>query len=114
MDNPIKQSIEEVDQEIIRLNAIGLSLATIGKILNKHPTAITLRLKKHNIAPADTRRSFMEDIYKSLPGYLQDGLKEALSAKVAGQSTSIKEYVRKLIIRDLTSVHSQETTTDDV
>lgn len=81
------------DADIIRLNSVGLSLSTIGEDLGCHPTTITLRLKQLNIEPADTRRAFMERIYKSLPPAQQDWLADQL-----GPRTSIQDFVHNLIV----------------
>lgn len=85
------------NEEIIRLNALGLSLATIAERYNCHPTSITLRLKSLGIRPADTRRGFMEDVWMKLPQSYQDSVSEVL---VSG-GYSIKEYVQKLISDDV-------------
>lgn len=83
------------DADIVRLNSLGLSLATIGKKLNCHPTTITLRLRALNIEPADTRRTFMEDVILSFSEKQQDQLANKL-----GPHLSIKDYVRNLIAKD--------------
>ena len=81
------------DADIIRLNSVGLSLSTIGSELGCHPTTITLRLKQLNIEPADTRRAFMETIYKSLPPAQQDWLAAQL-----GPRTSIQDFIHNLLV----------------
>ena len=86
------------DADIVRLNSLGLSLATIGKQLNCHPTTITLRLQALNIEPADTRRTFMESIVLALSTKQRDDLADKL-----GPHLSIKDYVRNLIAKDLIS-----------
>lgn len=80
------------DADIIRLNSVGLSLATIANALQVHPTTVTLRLKALKIPPADTRRSFMEDIFLQLHPHEQEWLADKLSAGM-----SIKDYVKLLI-----------------
>jgi IS30 family transposase len=82
------------DDEIIRLNSVGLSLASIAEKLNCHPTTITLRLKALKINPADTRRTFMEDVYNSMGQSQQDWLIDQL-----GPHTSIKKYVGNLLTK---------------
>ena len=84
------------DNDIVRLNSLGLSLATIGKELGCHPTTITLRLQALNIEPADTRRTFMEGIVLALSEKQRDTLADKL-----GPHLSIKDYVRNLIAKDL-------------
>lgn len=82
------------DDEIIRLNSVGLSLASIAEKLNCHPTTITLRLKALKVNPADTRRTFMEDVYNSMGQSQQDWLIDQL-----GPHTSIKQYVGNLLTK---------------
>jgi len=84
------------DTDIIRYNSIGYSLATIGKKLGVHPTTITLRLRHLNIEPADTRRTFMEDVLTPFSSRQH----EQLAAKL-GPTHPIKDYVRNLIAKDL-------------
>lgn len=84
------------DPDIIRYNSIGYSLATIGHKLGVHPTTVTLRLRHLNIDPADTRRTFMEDVLTPFTPKQH----EVLAAKL-GPTYSIKDYVRNLIAKDL-------------
>lgn len=81
------------DEDLIRLNSAGLSLATIGRTLGCHPTTVTLRLKELGVQPADTRRAFMEEIYNSLTGPQQDWLIDQL-----GPHYSIKDFVKTMLI----------------
>jgi len=84
------------DAEIIRLNSLGYSLSRIADEYDCHISTITLRLKALGIPPADTRRTFMEDIYKVFtPNQL-----ETLADKL-GPHLSIKDHVRNLILKDL-------------
>jgi transcriptional regulator with XRE-family HTH domain len=83
------------DDELIKLNSLGLSLQTIAKKFGCHPSTVTQRLKDLGIPVADTRRAFMEDVYNSLSGPQQEFLSEKL-----GASTSVKEFVRKLIVEE--------------
>ena len=80
------------DDDIIRANSVGLSLSTIAGLLNCHPTTITLRLKSLGVAPADTRRTFMEDVLMKLPPAQLEWIETQL-----GPHLSIKAYVRSLI-----------------
>lgn len=84
------------DADIITLNSLGYSLATIGKRLSCHATTVTLRLKALNIDPADTRRTFMEDVLTPF----SEKQHEKLAAKL-GPTHSVKDYVRNLIAKDL-------------
>ena len=80
------------DSELIRLNSLGFSLATIGSTLGCHPTTVTLRLKDLGVAAADTRRTFMEDVLINLPDTQLEWVENQL-----GPHYSIKDYVRTLI-----------------
>ena len=81
------------DADIIRLNSVGLSLATIARVLGCHPSTVTIRLTSLKINPADTRRSFMEDVFTRLSPDEQEWLADQLSPEV-----SIKDFVVKLIV----------------
>jgi IS30 family transposase len=81
------------DEDIVRLNSVGLSLGKIAKTLDCHPTTITLRLKDMGIQPADTRRAFMESIYESMTPRQREWLENQL-----GPTHTIKDYVRNLLI----------------
>ena len=83
------------DSEVIALNSVGISLAGIAKRLNCHHTTVTSRLDALGVSPADTRRSFMEDIYDSLSPKQQEWLINQLSP-----SHSVKDFVKSLIIKD--------------
>lgn len=83
------------DYAIIRLNSVGLSLATIAKVLNCHPTSVTLRLRRLGIPPADTRRTFMEDIFVTLATSQQEWLGDHLE-----KGTNIKDLVRELLVAE--------------
>lgn len=83
------------DNQIIQLNNIGLSLCGIAKRLNVHHTTITYRLRALGIAPADTRRAFMEDIFEALSSSQQAWLVEQL-----GPGYSVKDFIRSLLIKE--------------
>lgn len=95
MSSVLRVNRKASDAEIIRLNSLGFSLATIGGKLDCHPTTITLRLKSLGIEPADTRRTFMEDVLSPLSQKQLD----TLAAKL-GPHHSIKDYVRNLVAKD--------------
>lgn len=92
MSNVLRANRKATDADIIRLNSVGLSLATIAGALGCHPTTITLRLKSLKIAPADTRRAFMEDVFLTLNPDEQEWLADQLSG-----SLNVKDFVRQLI-----------------
>lgn len=81
------------DQDIIRLNSVGLSLSTIAKLLNVHPTTVTLRLKSLNVEPADTRRAFMEDVVKQMSEEQAEWLADQL-----GPHLNIKTFITNLVV----------------
>lgn len=90
------------DADIVRLNSVGLSLSTIAGVLGCHPTTITLRLKSLGIAPADTRRTFMEDIFVTLNEEQQEWLADQMS-----NGALIKDFVKNLITKEFES-HTQK------
>lgn len=81
------------DSELVRLNSVGLSLATIARAIGCHPSTVTLRLTSLGIKPADTRRTFMEDVFLSLEPDQQEWLADQLSADL-----SVKDFVKGLIV----------------
>lgn len=83
------------DNVIVALNNVGLSLAGIAEKLKVHHTTVMYRLRALGIQPADTRRSFMEDVYESLTPSQQQWLVEQL-----GPGYSVKDFVRSLIVRE--------------
>jgi hypothetical protein len=91
------------DQDIIRLNSLGLSLRTIGKVVGCHPTTVTQRLKELKIDPADTRRAFMEDIIKSMSEEQCEWLADQL-----GPHVSIKDYIRNLLVKDFVTAQQRK------
>lgn len=85
------------DQELLRLNSLGLSLSTIASILGCHYSSVSLRLKAMNVAPIDTRKPFMEAVLGSMPEEAQSALVNHLET----DSIHIRDYVRDLIVKDL-------------
>lgn len=86
------------DDELLRLNSLGFSLATIAEMHKLHPSTITQRLRSLGVKATDTRRSFMEDILDTFPKIQRDWLAEQL-----GPHHSVKDYVRNLLIKDYVS-----------
>lgn len=93
MPSKSKLRLSEKDELILKMNALGVSLATIAFNLNCHPSTITHRLKSLGIPPVDTRRAFMEDILFSMTEEEQ----EWLSDKIEQSKQPIKEYIAELI-----------------
>lgn len=83
------------DDNLIRLNSVGLSLGTVSKLLGCHHTTVTQRLKALNVEPADTRRAFMEDILKLMSPDQVDWLADQL-----GPHLSVKDFVHKLLVNE--------------
>lgn len=92
MSTVFRHNRKATDADIVRLNSVGLSLATIARALNCHPTTITLRLKSLNVPPADTRRAFMEDVFLALNLDEQEWLADQLNG-----SMPVKDFVQRLI-----------------
>ena len=90
------------DEDILRLNSVGLSLSTIGDLLGCHPTTITIRLKALGVEPADTRRAFMEDVVRMLDDDQRNWLADQLS-----QTYTIKDFVRDLIADKFNTTRNQ-------
>lgn len=93
------------DDDIIRMNAVGLSLGTIAKTLGVHPTTVTLRLRSLGIEPADTRRTFMENVLAPLPTHIADWLSEQVGPKY-----EIRQYVRDLLLEAYNNRHNHKET----
>lgn len=91
------------DADLVRLNSVGLSLATIGTILGCHPSTVTLRLKTLGVSPADTRRTFMEDVLANLSPAQQDWVADQL-----GPHRHIKDMVKDLLVKAYINAHSKE------
>lgn len=83
------------DGIVVGLNAVGLSLGTIARKMNVHPSTIAHRLKVLDVQPADTRRTFMEDVFNSLSPRQQTWLMNQV-----GPDYPIKDFVRTLIIKE--------------
>ena len=94
MSTAYRVNRKATDGDIIRLNSVGLSLATIARLLGCHPTTVTLRLKSLGVEPSDTRRTFMEDVFVQLETDQQEWLADLLETK----NISIKAYVLRLLV----------------
>lgn len=80
------------DVDILRYNACGLSLRTVGALTGVHPTSVAARLRLLKAPPADTRRAFMEDVFAALSQSEQEWLCDELN-----QQVPVKQYVINLI-----------------
>ena len=103
MSKVFRSNRKATDEDIIRMNAVGLSLATIAKTLGIHPTTVTLRLRSLNIEPADTRRTFMENVLRPMPTHVADWLSEQV-----GPQYEIRSYVRDLLMEAFNNRHQHE------
>lgn len=100
------------DYDIVRLNGVGLSLGAIARRFGCHTSSVTLRLKTLNVTPADTRRTFMEDVFADLPENAIDEVADLLMANDNDQPKSIKSYVRSLIDADIRARRAASTSSD--
>jgi AcrR family transcriptional regulator len=100
MSDVYRANRKATDADILRLNSVGLSLATIARALGCHPTTITLRLKSLKVPPADTRRSFMEDIFMALSLEQQEWFADQITS-----DNTLRDYVQKLIIDEYERTH---------
>ena len=103
MSTVYRANRKATDADILRLNLVGLSLATIAGALQCHPTTITLRLKSLKVPPADTRRAFMEGVFLSLTEPQQEWFADQVEA-----SGSLKDYITKLIIEEYDRTHQYQ------
>lgn len=93
MSTVYRSNRKATDADVLRLNSVGLSLSTVAKLIGCHPTTVTLRLKSLGVEPADTRRTFMEDVFVRLPASTQEWLADHLRDK----NISVKTFVRQLL-----------------
>ena len=93
MSNTLRANRKALDNDIIQLNNMGLSLKAIGERLGIHPTTAKGRLNDMGIPVTDTRRAFMEDIHASLDPSAQDWL----ASQVQEGSMNVKQLVTHLI-----------------
>lgn len=60
------KSVDIPDPQLVRLNSLGYSLAAIAEVFKCHPSTVTKRLSDLGVAPADTRRTFMDDVLRTM------------------------------------------------
>lgn len=94
MSELLRHNRKIIDGDVVRLNSVGLSLATIGRVLGCHQTTVTIRLKSLGIVPADTRRSFMEDVFMNLTLEQQEWLADQMA-----KGQSVATFVKDLIVK---------------
>lgn len=81
------------DTEVKKFNWLGLGLRAIGERLNCTEATISQKLKKMGEKPNDTRRSFMEEVFKTLNNEQQDWLADYLYTN----QIPVQTYVAQLI-----------------
>lgn len=105
MSKVYRANRKATDDDIILMNSVGMSLATIAKTLGIHPTTVTLRLRSLNIEPADTRRTFMENVLTPMPTHVVDWLAGELGPKY-----EIRQFVRDLLQEAYNNRHKHKDT----
>jgi hypothetical protein len=98
-----------IDGDVIRLNSVGLSLATIARVLGCHPTSVTLRLRRLGVEPSDTRRTFMEDVFMNLTLPQQEWLADQLHA-----GKHVATFVKDLLITEYERNQPEQQTNEQV
>lgn len=96
------------DADLIRLNSVGLSLCTVAKAVGCHPTTVTLRLKRLGVEPADTRRTFMEDVFLRLTPVQQEWLADHLRDKDINVKTFVYRLIQQAHANDLSQGKNSE------
>jgi hypothetical protein len=79
--------------DILKLNLVGLGLQAIGEIVGCHEATVSVKLKEMGVAPNDTRRNFMGEVYNCL----SEDEREWLADRLYTSKTSVKDFVIKLI-----------------
>lgn len=97
MTNALRHNRKITDEDALRLNAVGLSISTMAKLLNCHPSSVSLRLKSLKVEPQDTRKSFMEGIFTNL----SEAQQEALADYLFDNTINVQEYILKLVEDDM-------------
>ena len=92
--------------QMISLNNLGLSLATIAEVAGCHPSTVTTHLKEQGIPVIDTRRTFMEDVLSTLSPKQLAWVNSQLRRRF-----TIKDLVRQLLI-EASGASSQHQTYD--
>lgn len=111
MSTVFRKNRKASDDQILRANAVGLSLGAIGQKVGCDPTSVTLRLKALKIAPADTRRSFMQDIFDGLTPDYVDRVADILMSADPSRPIAIKDYMRSLLVQDVAAREAQKAQT---
>jgi len=98
-----EDTVDTTNETILEMNSLGYSLRKIADATNLHQTTVLNRLTNLNIAVADTRRSFMEDV---LTGMNKDQI--IWLASQLGSHISVKDYIRSLLTSAYTAAKAKE------
>lgn len=79
--------------DIVKLNLMGLGLQAIGEIVGCHEATVSVKLKEMGVAPNDTRRNFMGEVYNCLSEEEREWLADTLYTS----KTPVKDFVIKLL-----------------
>lgn len=106
MTQVLRHNRKITDSEILRMNGVGLSLATIAKTRDCHPSSISLRLDAMNVPAANTRRAFMEEIFMGLEPEIQESLADHMTPPDGSPpTTTLKQLVASLITEKFKASH---------
>lgn len=90
-------------QEVLLDNAMGMSLGAIAYKYDVAPSSIAQRLRQLGIAPADTRRAFMDFVLSSLSPEIFAWVRTQVSADYP---------IRQLVVDAIIALHNKEETND--
>lgn len=88
-------------QEVLLDNAMGMSLTTIAYKYDVAPSSIAQRLRQLEVAPADTRRAFMDFVLSSLSPEIFAWVRTQVSADYP---------IRQLVVDAIIALHTKEET----
>jgi len=92
----VKKQDRVAEQDVLRLNHVGIGIKAIAGLLHCHSATVSDRLKEAGVAPTDTRRSFMESVFLALSEEQQDWL----STYLYSRGISVQDYLVGLIKAD--------------
>lgn len=90
-------------REVLLDNAMGMSLTTIAYKYDVAPSSIAQRLRQLEVAPADTRRAFMDFVLSSLPPEIFAWVRTQVSADYP---------IRQLVVDAIIALHTKEEAND--
>lgn len=86
--------------EVIKDNAMGMSLGEIAYRYGVRPSSIAQRLKQLGIQPSDTRRSFMDFVLSKLPTEVLDWVRLTVNDQYP---------IRSLVVDAIIALHREKT-----